>query len=151
MPRRKPWWLPVALTVTMFIAVVTPACDKNQLREARKATDRIEIVSSSAIDTIIAFKAEGAISTDQEKALARILLEINGDDRALIVAVSNATVWDANTKAAVIAQLQTIVDAVVALQTAGGLHITNPSAVTRFTAIVTALKSALAVLEGLVN
>lgn len=140
----------VSLAVMAAMAF-TAACDKNKLREGRKATHRIEVVTGTAIDAIVAFRAQGVITEEQQREIAEVLLEVNTDNRVLIDIVSQASTWDANTKAAVIAQLRMIVDAVARLQEVGALHIKNPDSIAKFNALIAAIKSALAVLQGVVS
>jgi len=137
--------------VTLLIATalfLTAACDQNKLKEAAKAADRIEIVSTSAIDTIIAFQAQNVITRDQEKAIASILLDVNTADAELIRSVRAATTWDEPTRQAVVRILGDITAAVARLNDAGLLHIHNADAQAKFTAIVAALQSALAIIRG---
>lgn len=133
----------VAVTLT-FAA----ACDQNKLKESAKAADRIEIVSTAAIDTIVAFEAQNVITKDQEKAVAQILLDVNTGNRELITTVRAAKAWDAPTKQSVTRIVAALAASVGRLNDAGLLHIQSADAKAKFAAIVAALQSALAIIEA---
>ena len=135
----------LAVAVALQFAV---ACDKDKLKESAKAADRIEIVSTAAIDTIVALEAQHVITKPQERSLAQILLDINSGNRELISTVRAATTWDAPTKQTVTRLIRTIAESVSRLNDEGLLHITNPDSKAKFGAIVAALKSALAIIEA---
>ncbi len=129
------------------ICLTAVACEK-PLREARKASHRIEIISSAAIDTIVEMEATGKITKDGEKAIARALLDINSIDRELITISENATEWDTATRTAIVGKLELLVAAIARLDSAGVLHIKNLEAQQTFRGILQSIQAALKIIQG---
>lgn len=140
----------VSFAVIAALLLTAAACDKNKLREARKAADRVEILTTAGVDSIIAFEAQGVITKAQERELAMILLDVNAGNTELIRLVKDATVWNESTRTAVIRQLRLITDSVTRLSATGVLHIKNPQSKAKFDTLIQSIRSALAVLEGAV-
>lgn len=66
-----------AVLILSLCVAFTPACDKDRIREAAKASDRMATLIGSAIDLKRQLAEIGSITPQEEKALTISLLEAN--------------------------------------------------------------------------
>lgn len=139
----------LALAVAVPAIVVTQtACDKNKIREARKAAFRIQVVTDAAVDTTASLFDRGVIDKPQTSKIAQALLKVNHANRILIERAAAMTEDTAANRAALFATVRGISSAIAELKAAGILGIKNPDGSAAFDAALAALDSALAILEA---
>lgn len=140
-----PVLLPVAVT---GIAVTQTSCDKNKIREARKAAYRIQVVTDAAIDTTASLSERGVITKAQTLKLAQALLKVNTANRVLIERAANMTEDTAANRLALVGTVKEISSAIKDLKDAGVLGIKNPDGSAAFDAAIAALDTSLALIEA---
>lgn len=140
---------PVLLPVTVAGIVVTQtSCDKNKIREARKAAYRIQVVTDAAIDTTASLSERGVITKAQTLKIAQALLKVNTANRVLIERAANMTEDTAANRAALFNTVREISGAIKDLKDAGVLGIKNPDGSAAFDAAIAALDTSLALIEA---
>jgi len=137
----------LALAIVPLL-LLTIACD-SKIREARKATHRIQVVTDAGIDALVEWKAQGKITQADQVAVARVMLEVNTANRELIENVKPGTAWDPTVAASVRVKMAAVADAVTRLGNAGLLHIKNEQSKQVFDGIMNALRTALNSLSAL--
>ena len=140
---------PVALPVgATGILVTQTSCDKNKIREARKAAYRIQVVTDAAIDTTSSLHERGVIDNAQTLKIAQALLKVNHANRLLIERAANMTEDTAANRAALVGTVREISGAIKELKDAGVLGIKNPDGSAAFDAAISALDTSLALIEA---
>lgn len=123
------------------------ACDKNHIREARKAAYRIQVVTDAAIDTTATLYRDHVIDQAKKNQIAQALLKVNGGNKVLIDKAEAATVDTVGVRTDLIAQLRVIESAVKELKDTGVLGIKSQSGELAFNSAIAALDSALAIIQ----
>lgn len=139
--------LAVVLILTALVATQT-SCDKNKIREARKAAFRIQVVTDAAVDTTASLFDRGVISKEQTNKIAQALLKVNHANRILIDRAANMTEDTAANRAALFATVREISGAIAELKAAGVLGIKNPDGSAAFDSAIAALDTSLALIEA---
>jgi hypothetical protein len=140
---------PVLLPLGVAGVVVTQSsCDKNRVREARKAAFRIQVVTDAAVDTTASLFERRVITKEQTSKIAQALLKVNHANRILIERAAGMTEDNATNRAALFATVREISGAIRELKDAGVLEIKNPDGSAAFDAAVAALDTSLASIEA---
>jgi len=140
---------PVILPLGVASLVVTQtSCDKNKIREARKAAFRIQVVTGAAIDTTASLFNRGVITKEQTNKIANALLKVNHANRILIEKAAAMTEDTAGNRAALFATVRDISAAIKELKDAGVLGVKNPDGSLAFDSAIAALDTALALIEA---
>jgi len=140
---------PVLLPVAVGgILVTQTACDKNKIREARKAAFRIQVVTGASIDTTASLFERGVLSKEQTNKIAQSLLKVNHANRILIEKAAAMTEDTAGNRAALFATVRDISAAIKELKDAGVLGVKNPDGSLAFDSAIAALDTALALIEA---
>lgn len=125
----------------------TTACDKNHIREARKAAYRIQVITDAAIDTTATLYHDHLINQEDKNKIAQALLKINSANRVLIDKAEAAREDTVGVRTDLIAQLRVIESAVKDFKATGALGIKSQSGELAFQSAMSALDSALAIIQ----
>src|ERR1051325_3758163 len=139
--------LPLSLALGSLVLTQT-SCDKDHIREARKAAYRIQVVTDAAIDTTATLYHDGVIDQAKKNQIAQALLKINSGNKVLIDKAEAAKEDTPGVRADLIAQLQVVEDAVKSLKAAGVLGIKSQSGELAFNSAVSALDASLAIIQS---
>jgi len=138
-----------ALLIALSCGATTQsACGGNQIREARKAAYRIQVVTDAAIDTTATLYHDGVIDQAKKNQIAQALLKVNSGNKILIDKAEAAKEDTPGVRADLIAQLRVVEDAVKGLKETGVLGIKSQSGELAFNSAVSALDAALAIIES---
>lgn len=136
-------------SVALMLAVISlTACGPNHIREARKSAYRIQVITDAAIDTTATLYHDGVINQAKNNEIAQALLKINSGNKTLIDKAEAAQADTPGVRADLIAQLRVVESAVKELKAAGVLGIKSQSGELAFQSAVTALDSALAIIQS---
>lgn len=122
--------LPLALCLT--------GCPSGSQQDAAKASLQVTIVMQSAQQAEIAARNQGVISDSDHRFIQQQFINLGRADKA-----ANDCIENANNKGAVIACLNTAVNAVNQSQQEGTLGIKSDNAKATFTLAVTSIKGVL--------
>jgi hypothetical protein len=137
-----------AIALLIVLSLFASACDKNHIREARKAAYRIQIVTDAAVDTTATLFHDGVIDKAKANQIAIVLLKVNVGNKVLIDKAEAATADTPEVRAGLIADLRVIEDAVKELKAVGVLGIKSKDGTLAFDSAVRALDTALAIIQA---
>jgi hypothetical protein len=137
----------ILIATLLVLCVVSAACDKNKITEAKRAAFRIQVVTDAAVDTTSAMFERGTITPTQTKTIAQALLKVNHANRILIDKAAAMTEDTAENRAALVVTVRQISDAIKELKATGILGIKNPDSSLAFDSTIRALDVALAAIE----
>lgn len=141
-----PWKRP-AIALLLALSVFAVSCSPNHIREARKASYRIQVVTDAAIDTTATLFHDGVIDKAKTNQIARILLKVNSGNKVLIDKAEAATADTPGVRADLLAQLRVIEDAVKELKAVGVLGIKSKDGSLAFDSAIAALDTSLAIIQ----
>lgn len=131
----------------VVLSLFATACDKNQVREAKKSAYRIQVITDAAVDTTAALFHDGVIDKAATNKIARALLKVNSGNRVFINKAELAPADTPGVRADLLAQLRVVEDAVKELKAAGVLGIKSKDGSLAFDSAVAALDTALALIQ----
>lgn len=139
----------ISVSLLLLLALLSAtACEKNKIREARKAAFRIQVITDAAVDSTAALFERGTITPQQTKAIAGLLLKVNHANRILIDKAAAMTEDTPENRTTLIQTVRLISDAIKELKDGGILGIKNPDGSAAFDAAIRALDTSLAAIEA---
>lgn len=147
----KGWIKPSRAKVSVLILLAllsASACDKNRIREARKAGYRIQVVTDASIDTTATLFHDGVITKAKTNQIAKALLKVNTGNKVLIEKADAAPADTPGVRADLLAQLKVIEDAVKELKAVGVLGIKSKDGSLAFDSAMAALDSSIAIIQA---
>lgn len=137
-----------AIALLIALSLFAASCGPKKLREARKAAHRIQVVVDAATDSLVVLHSKGFVDDAKTRTVAVALLKVNEANAVLIAHAKAATVDDAPTRAALLNDLQAVIQAVEALKAAGILGIKSETGSLAFESAVNALNTSIEILRG---
>lgn len=139
----------IRVSVLILVALLSAsACDKNQIREARKAAYRIQVVTDAAVDTTATLYRDGVLDKARTNQIAKILLKVNDGNKVLIDKAEAAREDTPGVRSDLLAQLRVVEDAVKELKAAGVLGIKSKEGSLAFDSAIRALDTAIAIIQS---
>lgn len=137
-----------AIALVLLALVSQTACSPDQIREARKAGHRIQVVLDGATDTLIVLNGKHIVSPEKSLEIAQALKKVNLSNEVLIRHAKAATTADVTTRQTLLNDLSGIVNAVTELKATGLLAIKSENGTLAFDAAISAINTAIEIMRG---
>lgn len=134
--------------VLMGATLPQMGCGGSAIREAAKASHRIQVVTDAAIDTTATLFHDHMIDTAKKNQIVLALQKVNRGNRVLIDRAKAATADTPEVRADLLNQLKVVEDAVKELKDLGVLGIHSKSGELAFSSAIAALDSSIAIIQS---
>lgn len=138
-----------AIALVLALAIISQAaCDKNRIREAAKASDRMATLIGSAIDLKRQLGQAGAITPAEELALTNHLLTANTRVKEFNNYARTLTTDDTDTRLNLAEAFNKVTMAINSLSNQAIFPIKDPEAKKRMMAILNSINSSIIIIDS---